>query len=269
MKIKDVKILWGRAANRCAFPDCKIELTIAGDKDTLGEMAHIIAKSSDGPRANPNISTEIKDSYDNHILLCPTHHKVIDHSHEKWTVDKIKQLKKEHERWVSLQLDKGSIMIPTIDNIKFLDSRVNEWQDFANQSIWIISGITPLNITEDIINPLEFNILNKFNCQELPEHVKYDINFNKYRTKPNENGVINELLPQKNDMYGYRSQLFRNGHYEFLTILEPDKYKLDIQTDRFSKELVSTEIIPYTSIVYCFNSQIQNLSDIWQTSLPF
>jgi len=73
MRIKDVKILWGRAANRCAFSDCKIELTTNGEKDTLVEMAHIVAKSTGGPRDCTDILPESKDSYDNHILVCPTH----------------------------------------------------------------------------------------------------------------------------------------------------------------------------------------------------
>jgi hypothetical protein len=48
MKELDVKLLWGRSGFRCAL--CKIELTANGPKDTIGEMAHIVAKSSNGPR---------------------------------------------------------------------------------------------------------------------------------------------------------------------------------------------------------------------------
>ncbi len=50
MRMKDVKLLWGGAANRCAFPDCKIELAPSGSVNTIGEMAHIIAESPNGPR---------------------------------------------------------------------------------------------------------------------------------------------------------------------------------------------------------------------------
>ena len=76
MRDKDIKILWGRSGNRCAI--CKIELTPDGDEYTLGEMAHIVARSSDGPRGSVEISDGEIDDYSNLILLCPTHHAEID-----------------------------------------------------------------------------------------------------------------------------------------------------------------------------------------------
>lgn len=272
MKIKDVKILWGRAANRCALSNCKIELTTNGEKDTLGEMAHIVSKSADGPRACADVSPDLKDSYDNHILLCPTHHKVIDSSPKTWTVEKLKQLKEDHEKWVTVQLDKESFKISPVDNTTFLNSRKKEWLDFAKLNIWIISSITPLNISEDVIDPLKTDILETFNNQKLPEDIEYYPSINRCLTRPNENGVINEALRGISDGYGYRIQLFRNGHYEFLINTEHafGEVKIgDIRPHGISEELVGTKIIPYYSIVRCFNSQIQCISNIWNAGLPF
>ena len=50
MRLNDVRILWARSGNRCAFPDCNIEMAPAGLKTSLGEIAHIVAKRDDGPR---------------------------------------------------------------------------------------------------------------------------------------------------------------------------------------------------------------------------
>lgn len=53
---RTLKILWGRAAGRCAVPTCRIELFV--DPTThdpmviIGEIAHIEASSDQGPRAN-------------------------------------------------------------------------------------------------------------------------------------------------------------------------------------------------------------------------
>lgn len=63
MKMKDVKVLWGRSGNRCAFPGCKIELTPDGSKSTLGEMAHIVADSPDGPRGENEKDLDLIESF--------------------------------------------------------------------------------------------------------------------------------------------------------------------------------------------------------------
>src|SRR3989338_3070397 len=101
MRMKYIKTLWGRAANRCAFPNCKIELTPDGETNTLGEIAHIVAELPSGPRGNNDIPPELRNDYSNLILLCPTHHRMIDNNPEEWTVEKLKQLKQDHEKWVS------------------------------------------------------------------------------------------------------------------------------------------------------------------------
>lgn len=120
MQNKDIKILWGRSGNRCAI--CKLELTPDGNKETLGEMAHIVAKSEDGPRGESELSSRERDKYNNLILLCPTHHTEIDKNHSDWSVDKLHRIKTEHESWVSEQLSTGNITVATIDNSEFIEN---------------------------------------------------------------------------------------------------------------------------------------------------
>jgi len=75
----DLKILWGKAAGRCSYPGCSNNCISyfekSGDK-ILGEMAHVIPQSSDGPRGTAGIKGP--DTYENLILLCPYHHEMID-----------------------------------------------------------------------------------------------------------------------------------------------------------------------------------------------
>ncbi len=53
ISVKTRKMLWGKAANRCAFIDCKRELvmdeTETDDPSIIGEECHIIAREDDGP----------------------------------------------------------------------------------------------------------------------------------------------------------------------------------------------------------------------------
>ncbi|MBI1267341.1 MAG: hypothetical protein GC193_07920 [Cryomorphaceae bacterium] len=109
--LKTHKLLWGRSGNRCAFEECRNELiaeeTETDDESIIGDEAHIIARKKDGPRGNHPMSAEDRDKYDNLILLCRNHHKQIDDQDTHYTIEKLIELKKVHEKWVkeSLHLD--------------------------------------------------------------------------------------------------------------------------------------------------------------------
>lgn len=95
-------MLWGRAAARCAI--CKIQLVLdetkADNPALIGEMAHMVAESEDGPRGQSPMTAEERDFYDNLLLLCRNHHGEIDRQPETWPVERLKQIKSTHEKWV-------------------------------------------------------------------------------------------------------------------------------------------------------------------------
>jgi hypothetical protein len=109
-KDKDVKILWGLAAARCAFPGCRealvLERTAADPAATIGEMAHIVAHSPAvvAPRADATFDAALRDAYENLVLLCDTHHSQVDKQPNTYTVDDLRRWKREHERWVADRL---------------------------------------------------------------------------------------------------------------------------------------------------------------------
>src|SRR5882672_2726342 len=71
-----VKRLFAHSGNRCAFPSCTTDL-VQGDV-IVGEICHIKAASPNGPRYDGDQSAKDRHSYDNLVLLCATHHTVID-----------------------------------------------------------------------------------------------------------------------------------------------------------------------------------------------
>ncbi|MFP5269620.1 HNH endonuclease [Coleofasciculus sp.] len=274
MKMKDVKLLWGRSGNRCAFPGCKIELTPDGSKSTLGEMAHIVADSPDGPRGESDLTPEERDEYSNLILLCPTHHTLIDKNPEEWTVEKLKLMKLEHEQWVTNKLEQDKIYINQIDNSDFIESREKEWKKFAGTKVWVIVSLTPLNISDDSIDPLNRELLTLINSCRLPDF--YDMHsplssfINSYNTRPNEYGVVNEDLSYISQGFGYKIMVSRNGHCEFMLCLEGF-----VQEDTKSGQTRSfmpdphNRVLRYEDVAKSFRNQIHNLIEIWSLSLPF
>ncbi|MGO9013989.1 MAG: hypothetical protein ACLQF0_03310, partial [Dissulfurispiraceae bacterium] len=101
MKDYDRKQLWARSGNICSFPDCNIELVPAQHADrVMGEEAHIKGDKPGSPRYDSAQLPTDRESYGNHILLCPNHHTEIDAAPEKWTVDQLLQIKIQHEQQV-------------------------------------------------------------------------------------------------------------------------------------------------------------------------
>jgi hypothetical protein len=104
--LKIHKMLWSLAANRCAFLGCRRELVMdasqTDDESLVGEACHIVAQSPTGPRADPSLPPEQLDHYDNLILLCRVHHKLIDDQPDTYTVQRLLQMKAVHEKWVRL-----------------------------------------------------------------------------------------------------------------------------------------------------------------------
>jgi tetratricopeptide (TPR) repeat protein len=98
----EIKLLWGRAAARCAFPDCASgdltrELPRTGPF-ALAEMAHVIPRRPHGPRGRgcPGDAT-----YGNLILLCPTHHREVDRAPDDYPARRLLAWKRRHEARVA------------------------------------------------------------------------------------------------------------------------------------------------------------------------
>lgn len=107
ISVRDRKMLWGRAGNRCAFPDCRNELVLPEDQNDpaiIGEEAHIVGQSKDGPRGDTSPRPADVDVYSNLVLMCRNHHRVIDSKANEWPVETLRQIKAEHELWVSTTL---------------------------------------------------------------------------------------------------------------------------------------------------------------------
>lgn len=137
ISVKTRKLLWGKSASRCSFPECKMELvmdeTETDDVSIVGEECHIIAREDDGPRGNSDLSKKERDKYGNLILMCNVHHKLIDDQEHTYTVEILKEFKNNHEAWVSESLK--------IDDFKFKDdliysSYIDKWAERVDLDNW-------------------------------------------------------------------------------------------------------------------------------------
>ena len=96
-----IRMLCGRAAGMCEFEGCGKRLfydNVTGAEFNNSFVAHIVASSQNGPRGDKILSAQLSDKLENLMLMCADHHKLIDTEVEKYPVEKLKDMKKEHEK---------------------------------------------------------------------------------------------------------------------------------------------------------------------------
>lgn len=158
--IKDLarKKLWALSAGRCAI--CKKELT-GPDKLNIGQECHIVSSKPTGPRYTPDLSDY--NDYDNFILLCANHHREIDTDIKKYSVDKLKQIKKEHEQSVKKSLKEHNQKIEVLAKVNIGDTLGNM---IFGSHCWTIEKETNNPFAERISMKLEELIENMMDLQK-------------------------------------------------------------------------------------------------------
>lgn len=99
---KVIQTLWVIAGGRCEFDGCNKPLwydilTKRGCNSAY--VAHIIADSPNGPRGDEVLSSKKCKDLDNLMLLCDTHHRMIDDKENvgRYSVEVLRHMKKVHE----------------------------------------------------------------------------------------------------------------------------------------------------------------------------
>lgn len=91
-----IKRLFAESGNLCAFPRCDSPLIHLPGGSVVGQICHIKAESPEGPRYDSSQSDDERNGYENLILLCSAHHKVIDDDEVAYTVSRLTSMKAEH-----------------------------------------------------------------------------------------------------------------------------------------------------------------------------
>ena len=112
--------LWARSAGVCQYPGCAEilyrDVAVYWEPINLGEVAHNVASSVDGPRGDVMRSPQLSDHPDNLLMLCRKHHKTADALPEEYRESTLKLWKERHEAAVlsAAQLTRGEVVYPLI-----------------------------------------------------------------------------------------------------------------------------------------------------------
>lgn len=123
MSIKEgtLRRLWASSFGTCAFPGCRQELVCTKTNDIIGHVCHIVAKNPTGPRGNASYTREQLDDFDNLLLLCPTHHTIVDKDTDTYTVETLKGMKELHYAEMKGLLQKGEPWKVNVSQIYYLN----------------------------------------------------------------------------------------------------------------------------------------------------
>jgi hypothetical protein len=150
------KILAAKRVNfLCSYPECRC-LTVSSSQEgnnkfsSIGEAAHICANSKGGKRYDKSMSSKERKSVDNCIWLCKTHARLIDTDENKYTVEVLRQWKKDTEEYVSKVVQDG---LKKYENSMFL---FEKWYDKFMIDKWDV-------ITDYLLQPVPKMRLEIFN----------------------------------------------------------------------------------------------------------
>jgi uncharacterized protein YecT (DUF1311 family) len=95
-KPSTIKALFAKSGNQCAYPGCSLPLV--DDQNILvAEVCHINAVKKQDARWDGAVDADFLRSYENLILLCHGHHKRIDSLAGKYPVERLQEMRRNHE----------------------------------------------------------------------------------------------------------------------------------------------------------------------------
>jgi hypothetical protein len=121
---RDRKVLWTKAGNRCSYNSdsetCNMELVRVdnGKYVVIGEECHIVGEKSKAARY-----IEIypqRETYYNAILMCGTHHKIIDDNPGIYPIEVLHTMKDRHEKTIQEALQNNTLQPLIIKDSEFL-----------------------------------------------------------------------------------------------------------------------------------------------------
>ena|GEM_PF-2486399 len=125
-KISEIKRLFVESHNQCAEPNCPNSLMAEDNTTVIGKICHIEAANKNGPRFNGDMNNDQRRSYENLILLCDEHHRIIDNpqNESKYNTEKLVEWKQNH-----ISQNSSSLYEISVDHIqKFVEETKKYYQ---------------------------------------------------------------------------------------------------------------------------------------------
>jgi hypothetical protein len=148
IKPRDQKILCYKSYNRCAIPECRKELVLdkaeSDNNSIIGMIAHIVGENEGSARYDALFPEDKRNGNDNLIMVCANCHKMIDDQPDKYTVERLHRIKKEHEEWAQKSL-KSQVINVTYVELSVVTSYLMSGQASNDENYTIIPPKEKIN----------------------------------------------------------------------------------------------------------------------------
>ena len=227
--ISTQRVLFSESAGICSLPDCNVPIIFDKKvgKGHYSNLAHIEAYSKKGPRFNPKLSVEERNSEANIIIVCSNCHKKIDTDTETYTVEVLKKIKQNHIN--RIKLIKENMIYFDYDDLIYASKSILDSKNEESES--------------EKVN-IEYN-------------VKYDIKPIDYKIRKNDMSFIskNILVPamlQQETVVEFISQMSKENETfadELLSTLKKyyNQFKIEYSGDMLLTKLYTQFIKPLSS----------------------
>jgi hypothetical protein len=141
------KLIFAKSGGRCAFPGCRMHLSQSGM--FIGDICHIHPLTPGGPRFDPENMKEDRFKEENLMVLCPTHHRLVDSNPSAYTAEWLLKIKASHEQFVIEAIQAEALPKPRLDTSKAvpLKNALDVWEankSSGNEEFWQkFFGINP------------------------------------------------------------------------------------------------------------------------------
>ncbi len=230
--IPTIKRLFALSGNQCAFSKCPIPIIEEDSNKVIGKICHIKAQSKKGPRYDENQSNEERHSFAN-LIFCPIHHDVIDSDIESYTVERLLEMKQNHENNFvssskSIEDEIAKVLIENSTITHFESSTVSNNQ-IGGQ---VAHNISNFVLTSDSSSQYEKDLQMRRDAHDIKIFQESELVFDEEQL---ENGLGNLL-----GGHYYRDN-FINSLNEFCNYLEKQKNQyLNQNLSIVTKELLSS-----------------------------
>lgn len=261
----DGQMVWARAGWRCSMDGCGVELITAGDPSIIGEIAHIVGQSQTGPRGQHPMPLADRDRFPNLMLMCPTHHTMIDKDEAAWPVDVLVDMKTRHESAIAKRLAAGNIQHRVSKSDAFLESRLAHWKKIAGAEVWLAASLTPLDVAGEILDPMNPTIRAPFSAIRT---TRGTYQTNRHDPEPSADGFrLEKRAIQGED--SYVMEVFRNGHAEFLFSMERGITRNAELTEPWEGQSIKHNILRWANLAAGLSGAVWKLFEFWNAGLPY
>jgi hypothetical protein len=138
-----LKKLFALSGNVCAFPGCTAPIVDTDSGVVVGDICHIKGRSENGPRYDPNQTDEERNGYENLLLMCVAHNRIVDgkKTRDQYPVERLQEFKRNHETRYARSVVEDAARDEFLEHFSVAGSVITTYNQSGGQNAHTITNI--------------------------------------------------------------------------------------------------------------------------------